>query len=94
LNELLDEEENKARTEKLNPDLDKVSHRLTRLNDKEFKKASSVIFVAGCHPLQSEKLREMADLKIFMHTDDDIRLIMKIRRSPYYKRMVGHPYRD
>lgn len=94
LDELLDKEEDKARTEKLNPDLDKVSHTLIRCDDKELKKASPVIIIGGCHPLQSEKLCQMADLKVFMDTDDDIRLIMKIKRSPYYKRMVGEPYRD
>lgn len=33
----------------------------------------------------------MADLKLFVDADPDLRLIWKIRRSPYWKKAVGEP---
>ena len=44
--------------------------------------------------LQNEEIRNMADLKIYSHTDNDIRLILKISRSPWFKKMIGEKTKD
>lgn len=56
--------------------------------------AQKIVFVEGLHALQNEELRDMADLKIYSHTDDDLRLILKISRSPWYREKTGEPIRD
>jgi uridine kinase len=40
-----------------------------------------VIIIEGIMALHSKKLRDMMDLKIFVDTDDDVRLIRNIRRD-------------
>ncbi|KLL03109.1 MAG: uridine kinase [Mycoplasmataceae bacterium CE_OT135] len=52
-------------------------------------KPSNIIIVEGCHALQNEEIRNLADLKIYFDSDDDLKLIRRIRRSPYYREMVG-----
>lgn len=49
------------------------------LNEQDSNK---IIFLEGLHALYFEEIRNMADLKIFSNTDADLRLILKIRRSP------------
>jgi hypothetical protein len=58
------------------------------------KQNSDIILIEGTNVLQNEELRNMADLKIYSHTDDDKRLILKIRRSPWFKKLVGEEPRD
>lgn len=68
--------------------------KFTRADDKEPKESAPIIVVVGVHALQNEELRNLADLKVFMDTSIDLRLILKIKRSPYYKEMEGTPIRD
>jgi len=68
--------------------------KFTRTDDKELKKSAPIIVVVGVHALQNEELRNLADLKVFMDTSIDLRLILKIKRSPYYKEIEGTPIRD
>lgn len=55
---------------------------------------NKIIIVEGAHALQFDDIRELADLKIWIQNDDDLRLIRKITRSPYYKKMVGEVPED
>jgi hypothetical protein len=36
----------------------------------------------------------MADFKVYSDVEDDLRLISKITRSPYYKEMIGEDADD
>ena len=40
-----------------------------------------VVIIEGIMALHNKKLRDMMDLKIFVDTDDDVRLIRNIRRD-------------
>lgn len=53
----------------------------SRLAETEPVPAKKVILVEGILVLAHEKLREMMDMKIFVDTDTDIRLIRRIKRD-------------
>jgi uridine kinase len=53
----------------------------TRSDETELIEPKKVIIVEGILVLECEKLRELADLKIFVDSDDDTRLIRRIRRD-------------
>jgi uridine kinase len=59
--------------------------KFTRQDNKVFKKANEIIFVEGVHALQIPELNELADLKIYLDSNDSFRMMWKIMRSPYYK---------
>jgi hypothetical protein len=50
--------------------------------------SNNIIIVEGVHALQFDEIRELADLKIWIQNDDDLRLIRKIIRSPYYQKLI------
>jgi len=56
--------------------------------------SNKVIIVEGVHALQFSEIRELADLKIWIDADNDLRLIRKITRSPYYQEMIGEAPKD
>lgn len=49
--------------------------------EEELHKSSDVIIIEGLYTLYSEKIRSLASSKIFVHADDDIRLIRRIKRD-------------
>lgn len=53
----------------------------THIGEDVIYKSSEVIIVEGLFALLSEKARELASSKIFVHSDDDIRLIRRIKRD-------------
>lgn len=50
--------------------------------------------VEDCTSLQNEQIRAMANLKIYCDVDDDLRLMWKIMRTPWYKKLVKEPEQD
>ena len=52
-----------------------------RLKETIHVEPKPVIIIEGIMALHYKKLREMMDLKIFVDTDDDVRLIRNIRRD-------------
>lgn len=52
-----------------------------RLPDTETVTSQPIIIVEGILILAIEKLRELLDMKIFVDTDDDIRLLRRIERD-------------
>lgn len=61
-----------------------------KINDELNEKSSNkIIIVEGMHALQFADIRGLADFKIWIQNDGDLRLIRKISRSPYYKEMIG-----
>lgn len=44
-------------------------------------KVTELIVFEGIFALYDQELRDMMDLKIFVHTDDDIRLLRRIKRD-------------
>ena len=61
------------------PIYDFPSH--SRLPQKERVEARSIIIIEGILVLQSEKLRQYADLSFYVEAPDDIRLIRRIKRD-------------
>ena len=51
-------------------------------NNSEIKNPADVIIVEGVHALQFEAINKIADLKIYVDADDDIRLMRKLKRIP------------
>jgi len=51
-------------------------------DNSEIKNPADVIIVEGVHALQFEAINKIADLKIYVHADDDIRLMRKLKRIP------------
>lgn len=52
-------------------------------------KGDSHIIIEGIHALQDQEINEMADLKIYCDVDADLRLIRKIQRTPWFRKMIG-----
>ncbi|MDR2867333.1 MAG: uridine kinase [Acholeplasmatales bacterium] len=52
-----------------------------RKEEYETITGKEVIIIEGILTLENEKLRELADLKIFVDSDDDTRLIRRIKRD-------------
>src|SRR5436190_229760 len=52
---------------------------------------ADIIIIEGVHALQPEELRNIANLKIYLDIDDDLKLIGKIKRSVYHAEMMGEP---
>ena len=52
-----------------------------RLKETVRVEPKPVIVIEGIMTLHNQKLRDMMDLKIFVETDDDVRLIRNIRRD-------------
>jgi len=53
----------------------------TRYAERELVVPKQVVLVEGIHVLAHEELRKMLDIKIFVDTDADIRLIRRITRD-------------
>ena len=51
-------------------------------DNSEIKNPADAIIVEGVHALQFEAINKIADLKIYVHADDDIRLMRKLKRIP------------
>ena len=51
-------------------------------DNSEIKNPADVIIVEGVHALQFEDINKLADLKIYISADDDIRLMRKLKRIP------------
>lgn len=63
----------------LKPTYDFLNH--TRSNKVEEIKPTKVILLEGILSLYEEKIRDLADIKIFVESDDDIRFIRRLRRD-------------
>lgn len=50
---------------------------------------SGILIVEGGQALQHKELCDMADLKIYVDSNPDLRLLWRIKRSPWYKRLEG-----
>jgi len=61
------------------PTYDFVAH--TRSDKTEKLKPTPVIIVEGILVFESKNLRDLFDLKVFVDTEDDIRIIRRIRRD-------------
>ena len=53
----------------------------TRKEETELIKPSKVIIVEGILSLYDERIRNLANIKIFVESDDDIRFIRRLRRD-------------
>jgi uridine kinase len=60
-----------------------------RIDNHKKVEATKIIILEGSLALQFPELCEMADLKIFCDASPDLRLLWKIKRSPYFKKMIG-----
>jgi uridine kinase len=58
----------------------------------ELIKSNQIILAEGEYTLYFEKVRNLADLKIYVDTDDDLRLVRHIQRSKMYKELTGQYY--
>lgn len=63
----------------LKPTYDFINH--TRDSKVEEINPTKVIILEGILPLQDEKIRALADIKIFVESDDDIRFIRRLKRD-------------
>jgi uridine kinase len=61
------------------PVYDYVVH--TRSDQVKHQEAQEVIILEGILILEDERLRDLMDIKIFVDTDDDVRIIRRIRRD-------------
>jgi len=59
----------------------KYSHESGKFCPSEETKSEGVIIHEGLHSLYTEELREVSDLKIFVDTDEDLKLEWKIERD-------------
>lgn len=55
--------------------------RHTRSNDTIFQEPKEVIILEGILILEDERLRNLMDIKVYVDTDDDIRIIRRIKRD-------------
>jgi len=69
-----------------NYDEDLILDKIKAIADKEQTK---VIVFEGVVSLSFDKISNFAGLKIFIDIDDDIKLIRRIQRSNYYKKLAG-----
>ncbi|MGP8847714.1 uridine kinase, partial [Enterobacter hormaechei] len=53
----------------------------TRSNTTFRQDPQDVIIVEGILVLEDERLRDLMDIKLFVDTDDDIRIIRRIKRD-------------
>jgi len=61
------------------PSYDYAHH--TRSDKTRRQEPVDVIIVEGILVLENEKLRDLMDIKVFVDTDDDVRIIRRIRRD-------------
>ena len=62
------------------PVYDYVTH--TRRKDKKIKQEpEEVIIVEGILVLEDQRLRDLMDIKVYVDTDDDVRIIRRIKRD-------------
>ncbi|MGX7197529.1 uridine kinase [Enterococcus olivae] len=61
------------------PIYDYVAH--TRSNQTVIQEPREVIILEGILILEDERLRELMDIKVYVDTDDDIRIIRRIKRD-------------
>ncbi|MDN6163715.1 MAG: uridine kinase, partial [Tetragenococcus halophilus] len=61
------------------PVYDYVAH--TRSEQVEIQEPKEVIILEGILILADERLRNMMDIKVYVDTDDDIRIIRRIKRD-------------
>lgn len=53
----------------------------TRSDQVDHQEPKDVIIVEGILVLEDARLRDLMDIKIYVHTDDDIRIIRRIKRD-------------
>ena len=61
------------------PVYDYVNH--TRSSEKKHQEPKDVIIIEGMFGLHSEKLRELMDIKIFVDTPSDLRILRRLLRD-------------
>ena len=61
------------------PVYDYVNH--TRSTEKKHQEPKDVIIIEGMFGLHSEKLRELMDIKIFVDTPSDLRILRRLLRD-------------
>ena len=61
------------------PVYDYVNH--TRSQEVRLQEPKEVIILEGILILEDERLRDLMDIKIYVDTDDDIRIIRRIKRD-------------
>ncbi|NLZ61811.1 MAG: uridine kinase [Acholeplasmataceae bacterium] len=54
---------------------------LTRASETEIVKPSKIIILEGILILEDERIRKLADIKIYVETDDDVRFIRRLVRD-------------
>ena len=64
---------------------------ITQATGKMSVKSADIIVCYGKRVFEMPELSKVADLKIWVDADPDLRLIWKIKRSPYYKEYLGKP---
>lgn len=57
------------------------NHSTGRFDDEKILKPRKKIIFAGLHSLYTQKLRDIEDLKIYLNTDEDLRLFWKYKRD-------------
>jgi uridine kinase len=62
-----------------NPVYDFVNH--TRAHETEIIEPTSIIIIEGILTLEDEALRDLMDMKFYVHTPADIRFIRRLRRD-------------
>ena len=66
-----------------------------RINDKEIRKPpTDLLIVEGVFALQEKQVRDLANLKVYIYADDDLRLLRKLKRCKEYKEKYGEPPSD
>lgn len=61
--------------------LREYNHSTGKFDDEKTLEPKSKIIYAGLHSLYSQKLREVEDIKIYLNTDEDLRLFWKYKRD-------------
>jgi len=75
-------------------DSDGTRH-FTRIDNKEIKKVpKDLLIVEGVFALQEKQVRDLADLKVYIYADDDLRLMRKLKRCKEYKDKYGETPAD
>ena len=65
---------------------------LDKIKEAANKEQTKVIVVEGSLAFSFEKIKNFAELKIYIKADDDIRLIRRIQRRNYYKKIIGEMF--
>ena len=61
--------------------ISEYDHSTGKFKPPEIVNSKPYIIYAGLHSLYTEKLRKLEDIKIFLNTDEDLRLFWKLKRD-------------